>query len=43
VPISGPDCGRMNYCYYYLKVGSVVHGNGEKTMTRRKDKYLMFD
>jgi hypothetical protein len=42
VPIGGLNCERMNYCYY-LKVDGVVHGNGEKTMMRRRTKYLMSD
>ncbi len=42
VPIGGLHCETMNY-YCYLKVGSPAHGNGEKTMTRRRAKYLMFD
>jgi hypothetical protein len=40
VPIGGLDCKRMS-CYCYLKVGDAIHG--EKTMMKRKTKYLMFD
>jgi hypothetical protein len=42
VPIGGLDYERMSYCCY-LKVGGVTHGNGEKTMMRRRTKYLMSD
>jgi hypothetical protein len=42
VLIGGLDCGRMSCCCCcYLKVGGVVCVNGEKTMTRRRAKYLM--